>query len=415
MERLNLVEYTFTRIFTEGETTEMKTETKKMDKCQVELAVTLDAAEAKACIKEVERAFVKEARLPGFRPGKAPVDVIRRQFGDQMKEETTRTMVRRHYSDAVKAEKIDEVSLADVKDAVCGEDGGAFTAVVEVKPVFKTPSYKGLKIAPADTAVPEDALGRQVESLRAAYAKFEDAKDGDQVADGDFVQIDYSGTVDGRPILEIAPDAKVVASGSGFWTQVEEGRFLPELLDAVKGMKAGETKDGIKARFDKEAAPEPLKGKKAVYSLTLKAFRRRVLPSDAEFAEKAKAESFEKLVQTVRESMERQAVERETARRENDAVELLLKKADFDVPRSQVLRAMDSYLGALAERAQHAGLPAEYFEKNRDRIVKDAEDTATRQVRLWYILEAIAAAEKIEAKDEEKGRKAIEFVLANSK
>ena len=415
MERLNLVEYTFTRIFTEGETTEMKTETKKMDKCQVELAVTLDAAEAKACIKEVERAFVKEARLPGFRPGKAPVDVIRRQFGDQMKEETTRTMVRRHYSDAVKAEKIDEVSLADVKDAVCGEDGGAFTAVVEVKPVFKTPSYKGLKIAPADTAVPEDALGRQVESLRAAYAKFEDAKDGDQVADGDFVQIDYSGTVDGRPILEIAPDAKVVASGSGFWTQVEEGRFLPELLDAVKGMKAGETKDGIKARFDKEAAPEPLKGKKAVYSLTLKAFRRRVLPSDAEFAEKAKAESFEKLVQTVRESMERQAVERETARRENDAVELLLKKADFDVPRSQVLRAMDSYLGALAERAQHAGLPAEYFEKNRDKIVKDAEETATRQVRLWYILEAIAAAEKIEAKDEEKGRKAIEFVLANSK
>ena len=301
MERLNLVEYTFTRIFTEGETTEMKTETKKMDKCQVELAVTLDAAEAKACIKEVERAFVKEARLPGFRPGKAPVDVIRRQFGDQMKEETTRTMVRRHYSDAVKAEKIDEVSLADVKDAVCGEDGGAFTAVVEGKPVFKTPSYKGLKIAPADTAVPEDALGRQVESLRAAYAKFEDAKDGDQVADGDFVQIDYSGTVDGRPILEIAPDAKVVASGSGFWTQVEEGRFLPELLDAVKGMKAGETKDGIKARFDKEAAPEPLKGKKAVYTLTLKAFRRRVLPSDAEFAEKAKAESFEKLVQTVRE------------------------------------------------------------------------------------------------------------------
>ena len=410
-----MVEYTFTRIFTEGETTEMKTETKKMDKCQVELAVTLDAAEAKACIKEVERAFVKEARLPGFRPGKAPVDVIRRQFGDQMKEETTRTMVRRHYSDAVKAEKIDEVSLADVKDAVCGEDGGAFTAVVEVKPVFKTPSYKGLKIAPADTAVPEDALGRQVESLRAAYAKFEDAKDGDQVADGDFVQIDYSGTVDGRPILEIAPDAKVVASGSGFWTQVEEGRFLPELLDAVKGMKAGETKDGIKARFDKEAAPEPLKGKKAVYSLTLKAFRRRVLPSDAEFAEKAKAESFEKLVQTVRESMERQAVERETARRENDAVELLLKKADFDVPRSQVLRAMDSYLGALAERAQHAGLPAEYFEKNRDKIVKDAEETATRQVRLWYILEAIAAAEKIEAKDEEKGRKAIEFVLANSK
>ena len=180
-------------------------------------------------------------------------------------------------------------------------------------------------------------------------------------------------------------------------------------------MKVGETKEEVKAKFAKEGAPEGLGGKKAVYTVTLKAFRRRVLPTDAEFAEKAKAESVEKLSATIRETLEKQAVEAEAVRRENEAVELLLKKADFDVPQSQVRRAMDGYLQELAQRAQYSGLDASYFEKNRDKILKDAEDAATKQVRLWYILEAIAKAENIEAKDEERGKKVIDFVLANVK
>ena len=393
----------------------MKTDTKKLDKCQVKLVVTLDAEEAAACVKEVEKTFVKEARLPGFRPGKAPVELIRKQFAAQIKDEVQRTMFRRHYADAVKAEGVDEVALADVQDVKCDATGGGFTAIIDVKPVFKLPAYKGLKIAPANAKVEDSAVAEQIERLRAAYAKYEDAKEGETVAAGDFVQIDYTGTVDGKPILELAPDAKIVASGTGFWTQVEEGRFLPEILEAVKGMKAGETKADVKATFDKASAPEPLKGKKAVYSVTLKAFRRRVLPTDAEFAEKAKAESVEALTKTIRESMEKQAVEQEAARRENDAVEMLLKKVDFDVPQSQVHRAMDGYLNQLAQRAQYAGLTAEYFEQNREKILKDAEENATRQVRLWYVVDAIAEAEKIEAKDEERGKKVIEFILANAK
>ena len=393
----------------------MKTDTKKLDKCQVKLVVTLDAEEAAACVKEVEKTFVKEARLPGFRPGKAPVELIRKQFAAQIKDEVQRTMFRRHYADAVKAEGVDEVALADVQDVKCDATGGGFTAIIDVKPVFKLPAYKGLKIAPANAKVEDSAVAEQIERLRAAYAKYEDAKEGETVAAGDFVQIDYTGTVDGKPILELAPDAKIVASGTGFWMQVEEGRFLPEILEAVKGMKAGETKAEVKATFDKASAPEPLKGKKAVYSVTLKAFRRRVLPTDAEFAEKAKAESVEALTKTIRESMEKQAVEQEAARRENDAVEMLLKKVDFDVPQSQVHRAMDGYLNQLAQRAQYAGLTAEYFEQNREKILKDAEENATRQVRLWYVVDAIAEAEKIEAKDEERGKKVIEFILANAK
>lgn len=393
----------------------MKTNSKSLEKCQVELAVELDASEIGAIVKDVEKTFVREASLPGFRKGKVPVELIRREFAGSLKQEIERAMFQRNYADAVKAEALEEVAIADVKDMKYDGEGGSFTAVVEVKPKFKLPAYKGLKIAEQDAKVGPAAVAEQVERLRVAYAKYEDAKEGEAVADGDFVQIDYSGTVGKKPILEINPEAKIVAGGEGFWTQVEEGRFLPEILDAVKGMKAGETKEGIKAKFDKETAPEGLKGEKAVYTVTLKSFRRRILPTDAEFAEKAKAESIEKLTETIRESMEKRAVEEAAARRENEAVELLLKKADFDVPASQVRRAMDGYLHEFAQRAQYSGLNAEYFEKNRDQILKDAETAATRQVRLWYIIEAIADAEKIEAKDDEKGKKVIDFVLANVK
>ena len=393
----------------------MKTDTKKLDKCQVELNVTLDAEEMKAIVKEVEKAFVREAKLPGFRPGKVPLELIRKKFAQGLKQETERAMFQKNIGEAIKAEQLEEIAIADVKDMKFDAEGGSFTAVVEVKPTFKVPTYKGLKIAAANVTVGDDAVNEQVARLRTAYAKFEDAKDGETVQDGDFVQIDYKGTVDGKAIIELAPEAKIVDSGTGFWTQVEEGRFLPEILDAVKGMKAGEKKEGIKAKFDKDAAPEPLKGKKAVYELTLKSFRRRVLPTDAEFVEKAKAESLEKLVATVRESLEKQMAQQEEARRENEAVEALLKKAAFDVPQSQVRRAMDGILHQLAERAQYSGLPADYFEKNRDQILKDAEENGTKQVRLWYLIDAIAKAENIEAKDEERGKKVLDFILANAK
>ncbi len=393
----------------------MKTTNKKLGNCQVELTVTLDADETKAIVKDVEKAFVREAKLPGFRPGKVPIELIRKEFAQGLKQETDRAIFQRNIAAAVKDAALDEVAIADVKDITFNAEGASFVATIDVKPVFKLPAYKGLKIEKKDTAVSDETVQDHLNRLRMAYAKYEDAKEGEAVSEGDFVQIDYAGTVGGKPILEIAPDAKIVANGTGFWTQVEEGRFLPEILDAVKGMKTGETKEGVKATFDKEAAPEGLKGAKALYTVTLKSFRRRILPTDAEFVEKAKAESLEKLAATVREQLEKQATEQEAVRRENEAVELLLKKADFDVPPSQVRRATDGYLQQLAERAQYSGLNAEYFEKNRDKIMKDAEESATKQVRLWYLIDAIAEAEKIEAKDEEKGKKVIDFVLANAK
>ena len=393
----------------------MKTSKKKQGKCRIELKVELDAAEKGEVVKSVEREFMRHAELPGFRKGKVPIEVIRKNFAGALRQETVAAMVRKFHPEALKAEGVDEVSLVGVKEFDLDGEGGSYTAVVDVRPEFKLPTYKGLKIADADATVKDSEVDERIDQLRAAYATFEDGKEGDAAAEGDYVQIDYEGTVGGKKILEVNPEAKIVAEGKGFWTQLEEGRFLPEILDAVKGMKAGETKEKVTAKFAKEGAPEGLAGAKAVYTVTLKMLRRRVLPDDATLAEKAKAESFEKLKSTVRESMERAKVEGEKRRREDEAVELLLKKVDFDVPQTQVDSVMQGMLSEMAQRAQLSGLDASYFEQNAEKIRKDAAEGAERQVRLWYVIEAIAKAEKIEADDKEIGRKVVEFVLANAK
>ena len=393
----------------------MKTSKKKQGKCRIELKVVLDAAEKAEVVKSVEREFLREAQLPGFRKGKVPIEVIRKNFAGSLKQEIATAMVRKFHPEAIKAEEVDEVALVGVKEFDVEGEGGSFTVVVDERPTFKLPTYKGLKIADADVTVKDAEVDEQVDRLRAAYATYEDGREGDAAAEGDYVQIDYEGTVGGKKILEINPEAKIVGEGKGFWTQLEEGRFLPEILDAVKGMKAGETKEKVAAKFAKEGAPEGLAGAKAIYTVTLKTLRRRVLPDDATLAEKAKAESFDKLRASVRESMERAKVESEKRRRENEAVELLLKKVDFDVPATQVESTMRGMLSEMAQRAQLSGLDSSYFEQNGEKIRKEAEEGAERQVRLWYVIDAIAKAEKIEAADNEIGQKVVEFVLANAK
>ena len=391
----------------------MKTETKKISGCRVQLNVSLDASETGEIVKGVEKVYLRNARIPGFRPGKAPIEIVRRSFDVEMARDMKERAITTKLPDAVKAEDLDFVDIVEVKDVTCSPEGGSFTAVVDLKPQFKLPTYKGLKISHNDVAVQDATVDKYVEEMRDMHSTYVDAAEGDVVGEGDYVQIDYSGTVDGKPILEVAPEATMVASAKGYWVRVREGYFLAEILDALKGMKAGETKSGIKAQFDKKAAPEGLGGKKALYDVTVKTLRRRVLPDDAKLAEQMKAESFDKFKADLRANLERRAAAEERARREDEAYNLLLKKVDFPLPESVVERQRDSILADFAKRA--GNIDAAALNEQRDRLMGEMTAEAERQVRFFYLAEAIAKEEKLECKPEECGRKVIDFVLDNAK
>ena len=381
----------------------MKFETKESSPCVMALSVKAEADETKAPYQKVLNVFMREASIPGFRKGKVPLNIIKQKFQQEIAHECQQACFSEFYPKALKESGLDAVNLQNVTDVLfTPETGFSCTALVEVKPTFDLPKYKKLAIKAGDATVTDEQVTEHVESFRKAFAKFEDAKEGDAIAEGDFVQFDYAGALDDKaktPLAEVAPDQKAVCGATGFWTQLEEGRFLPEILDALKGMKAGETKDDVKVKFPKDNAPEALKGKKCVYTITVKGFRRRTLPDDATFAADAKAESLDALRAQIREQMEKDAAAAELENRKGQAIELLLKKADFAVPPSLVQRQIQSYLQDLAQRAQYSGMSADYIEQNRDKILADAEANAVRQVRLSYILLGIAKAENIEATD----------------
>ena len=402
----------------------MKVEQKaENNPCVISLTVTADAEEIKGEARKVLNTFIREAQIPGFRKGKVPVELIRKNFEKELRQETEGACFRAFYPKAVEEAKLKVIALEGVTEMKVSEtDGLSFTALVEVRPEYKLPKYKGLLIDRKEAKVEDAAVEEQLESMRKMFAKFEDGKDGETVGDGDFVQFDYKGSLDGQPLSEIVPDQKAICEATGFWAQVEEGRFLPEILEALKGMKAGEEKKDVTVKFPKDAAPEPLKGKEVAYELKVLMFRKRTLPDDAGLAESAKVESVEKLRADIRERLEKQAAEAEVNRRRDQVIELLLKKADFDVPPSLVQRQTEAYLGQLAQQMQYAGVTSDYIEQNREKILKDASERAEKQVRLSYILLDIAEAEKIEVdekdenkKDQARAEKTLDFVLEQAK
>ena len=383
----------------------MKVEKKESSPCVLELSVKAEADEVKEEYQKVLTAFIRNAVVPGFRKGKIPLPILKQKFQVEISQETQQACFHKLYPEALKEASIEPLTLQDVTElSFSPEAGFAFTALVEVRPVFDLPKYKKLAIKPGDVSVSDDQVAAELENYRRAFAKYEDAKEGAVVAEGDFVCFDYAGTTDDdppQPLSELVPDQKAICAGTDFWTQVEEGRFVPEILEALKGMKAGETKEGVKVSFPKEAAPEPLQGKNALYTLTLKSFRSRTLPDDAGFVSAAKAESMDALRADFRKRLEEDAKARDLAARKDQAVDLLLKKADFDVPPSLVRRQTQSTLEELAQRAQYSGLPADYFQQNRDQILGEATNSAIRRVRLTYILLGIAKEEGLEVTEDE--------------
>lgn len=379
----------------------MKIDKSAESACVINLKVVADAEEVKPYYNKVVNLFVRNGEIRGFRKGKAPVQMVKEQFADRIKEEAANACLRELCPKAVKEADLKPIADIGAKDInFSPETGIEFTAIVEVAPEVKLPKYKGIAVERKPMTIADSEVEERVEAYRKAFAKFEDAKEGDTVSDGDFLCIDFKGTVDGTPVEEVCADAKAVGSGTDFWTQVEEGRFIPEVLEAVKGMKAGETKTGIAVTFA-APAPEALVGKTASYDVTVKSFRVRRIPDDAAFLEAAKAESLDALKASFRERLEADAkrVAEDDIRRQ--VAEALLSGSDFELPPSRVYNQTQLNLQRLAERVSGMGLSASYLEENREKILEDCRENAKNQVRMGYILDAIADAEYITPTEEE--------------
>ncbi|MBO7655900.1 MAG: trigger factor [Kiritimatiellae bacterium] len=384
----------------------MKVESQKIGPCKVKLLVNAGPDETREDYNAVIKIFDEKGRVPGFRPGKVPRAVLLRTFQKQIKEEVITRLIRKLYRQAVDEQKLKVSALTSVGDELfTPETGISFSMVVDTKPEFDLPKYTKLPVTFEDPVVTDEQVQEQIQHLRKAFAKFEDAGEGYAVADGDLVCMNFSGTIDGKPISEVEPKAAPISEAKDFWLQVEEDRFIPEVVEAIKGLSVGGKAD-VKAKFPKEHPLPGLAGKKALYSVEITKIRQCVFPSDEELLTQMKAESMEKLKEDHRASLQENAERAEKARREQSVVETLLKKTgDFDLPDSEVNEEVRLTLDRMLSEAQYRGLTREDLEKNRSTIIESATKIAKNQLRTRYLLLAVAEAEKLTVTDAELDEK----------
>ena len=375
----------------------MNIEIKDVSETRKSLVVTLDQAEVAAEHQAVIGEISKQARLPGFRPGKAPAAMIIKRYGKEIGEEFKQKVLAKAYRGGLEKSKLEALNITDVQEGEIAADKAAtVTITLDVRPTFTLPDYAGLatEIQPVD--VTDAEVEKVIEGLRAERADFKIAER--PSAKGDYVKIAYEGTVDGKSILEIAADKQIYAKVPQTWEEVEgenEG-LIPGLGKQLSGLSKGDKKD-VTVTFPADFAAVPaLSGKTAVYAVEILEIRERVLPAmDEAFFKANQADNLEGLQTNVRNNLKgRKEYENRQAQRRQVA-EALNAKVDFAVPESLVENETQQVLRQFIEENMRRGVPAEQFEKDKAALHESAGKAARTRVKTQLLLAKIAEQEKI--------------------
>ncbi|HEY2801889.1 MAG TPA: trigger factor, partial [Chthoniobacterales bacterium] len=283
----------------------------------------------------IAKNFARQARIPGYRPGKAPQRVIEAKFRKEIQDELTQKLVSKSYHAAIAEKELRVVALTNLGDVEFGDDRSLrFQATVVKAPEFELPDYKGIPLQLPTTDVTEAEIDTAVERLREQSADFVDVPAGRGVEMEDFVVIDFAGTIEGKPIAEIAPAAsKNVQGGNKFWLRVAPDNFLPGFVDQIIGQKPNETRT-VKVDFPADFPATEVAGKSAEYAVTLLEIKQRVLPpADDAFAAKWMPEkTLTDLRDALKHQIEHDKEHELEAARESQVIKFLNDRTEFDVP-----------------------------------------------------------------------------------
>jgi trigger factor len=362
------------------------------------LVVTLEKAEVDTEHQAVLGEYVRLARLPGFRPGKAPASMVVKRFAKEIAEEFKQKVVTKAYQGALEKEKLDVLNVVKVEEGTI-EPGtpAAITVTVDVRPDFALPDYVGLPTT-VPSADPADAeVDSVIESLRSEGADFRPA---DRPAvKGDYVKLAYEGSVEGKPIAETAGDKQLYAKVPQTWEEVEganEG-IIPGLGRQLAGVAKGDKKT-VAITFPADFQPVPsLAGKTADYALDIQEIRERVLPAlDAAFFKAHQVDDLEGLRSQVRTNLKLRNEHKNRAAQRGQVTQALADKVNFEPPHSLVDAETQGVLRQFIEENMRRGIPAEQFEKDKKGLIEGARKAAANRVKIELILAKIAEAEKIE-------------------
>ncbi|MBI5246294.1 MAG: trigger factor [Elusimicrobia bacterium] len=353
----------------------------KEEGCVVTLTVEIPAEEVENQSQTSLVRLQSQARIPGFRPGKAPLDMVKQHFAGRAREEAIDVLIRKHVPAALEDQKLRVVETPSVEDVKWNPGSPLLLTVrVEVAPTPIAKDYTKIPVSRKPQAADAAALDKRLEELRDAQARLEISKD-EAAGDKSFVVIDYAASQNGKPMAN--------AKGTGELVDMSAEQTLEGLAAGLKGMKRGEQKT-IKVK---------LGGKDADLAVTVAEIKTKVLPAvDAEFAKDMGLESLEELKGKLKEVLDREV----KSASESDVVrqieESLVKSNVFALPPSMVERQLEGMMERMKRQLMGATqLSDKVLTDLRTKLQPKAED----EVRLAFVMSAIAEKEKIAVSETE--------------
>ena len=361
------------------------------------LVVTMDKAEVDTEHQAVLGEYVRQARLPGFRPGKAPAAIVSKRFAKEIAEEFKQKVVTKAYRGALEKEKLDVLNVVSVEEGTI-EPGteAAITVTVDVRPEFTLPDYVGLPTQGSPVTPTDQEVDNIIQALRSEGADFKPAERA--AAKGDYVKLSYEGSLDGKPIAEVAGDKQLYAKVPQTWEEVEganEG-IIPGLGRHLAGLSKGDKKTvtiSFPAGFQPVAA---LAGKSAEYAIEVQEVRERILPElDAAFFKGHQVDDLEGLKSQVRMNLKMQKEHKNRSAQRTQVTQALADRVNFEPPTSLVEAETQGVLRQFIQENMRRGIPAEQFEKDKKELFEGARKAASNRVKVQLILAKVAEAEKL--------------------
>ena len=385
----------------------MEVKIEKKEKSQVVLEFTMAA---KDFDKALDASFAKNQKhfkVPGFRNGKVPRNVVEKMYGEAVLYETViEDTVDKEYIKAVAANKLDIVSRPemDIKQIGSGKDF-IFVVTAYTKPEVKVKNYKGLEIKKVEAKVTAADVNAEIEKVREKNAVVEEVKSR-ALKNGDISNIDFEGFVDG-----VAFEG---GKAEGFDLTIGSGQFIPGFEEQLVGMKIGEEKE-ISVKFPEEYHSAELAGKDSTFKVKLNSIKEKKLAKvDDEFAKDvSEFETLEEYKKDIKAKLLESKKKQAESQKETDTIAKLVENVEVEIPDAMIETQIDNMLEQFNANLSYQGLDiekyCEYMGSSKEKFRETLKPNAISDIKLKLALEYIKNEEKVEVTDKEIDEKIIEL------
>ena len=366
---------------------------------EVKFEITVEAEKFDEAIKKVYFKSAKYFNIPGFRKGKAPMQIVEKYYGKEIfYEDAFNEVAQEALEEAVAENKVEVVSRpeVDIKQIEKGKDL-IFTVVIQTKPEAELGKYKGIEIPKIEYNVSDEDINHELGHMQEHNSRLISVDDR-AVEKGDIATIDFEGFADDK--------AFEGGKAENYDIELGSNTFIPGFEDQIVGMKIDEEKD-VNVKFPDEYFSKELAGKDATFKVKLHEIKKKELPKlDDEFAKDvSEFDTLDELKADIKTKLEKQNADKEKYETEEAVVKALCENVKVDIPSGMVETEVDRMLNDFKQRLSYQGLKLDQYlkmlGKTEDEMRKEYEPQAIEGIKSRLAIEAVIKAEKIEATDKE--------------